>query len=75
MYDFTVATINKCFELQNDWLKIICIRYNFVLYHCVKEIENFEQHENFLSDMHQYLISPKLYQGATEYKVLCISVH
>ena len=28
MYDLTIATINKCFEFQNDWFKIIHIRYN-----------------------------------------------
>ena len=71
MYDLTIAIINKCFEFQSDWLKIIHI----VLPHCVKEIKNFEQYKNFLSDMHQNLISFKLYQGATEYKVSSISGH
>ena len=28
MYDLTIAIINKCFEFQNDWLKMIPIRYN-----------------------------------------------
>ena len=51
------------------------IARNFILYHCVKEIKNFEQHRNFLSDMHQNLISTKLYQGATEYKVSSIYAH
>ena len=23
----TISIINKCFEFENDWLKIICIRY------------------------------------------------
>ena len=27
MYDLTIAIINKYFEIQNDWLKIIRIRY------------------------------------------------
>ena len=27
-YDLTTAIINKCFEFQNDWLKIILDRYN-----------------------------------------------
>ena len=27
-YDLTIAIINKCFEFQNDWLKIIPVRYN-----------------------------------------------
>ena len=49
------------------------IARNFVLYHCVKEIKNFEQHRNFLSDMHQNLIRTKLYQDATEYKVSSVS--
>ena len=40
----------------------------FVLYHCDKEIKNFEKHPNFLSDMHQNLINTKLYQGTTECK-------
>ena len=78
MYDLTTAIVNKCFEFQNDWLNIICIRYNcthFVLYHCVKEIKNFKQHRSFSSDMHQNLISTKLYQGGTEYKVSSISAH
>ena len=28
IYDLTTAIINKCFEFQNDWLKIIPVRYN-----------------------------------------------
>ena len=28
LYDLTIAIINKCFEFQNDWLKIIPVRYN-----------------------------------------------
>ena len=28
IYDLTNAIINKCFNYQNDWLKIIRIRYN-----------------------------------------------
>ena len=28
MYDLSTAIINKCFEFQNDWLKIIPVRYN-----------------------------------------------
>ena len=28
IYDLTIAIINKCFEFQNDWLKIIPVRYN-----------------------------------------------
>ena len=27
MYDLTIVIINKYFEFQNDWLKIIRIRY------------------------------------------------
>ena len=27
-YDFDIAIIYKCFEFQNDWLKIIRIWYN-----------------------------------------------
>ena len=43
MYDLTIAIINKCLEFQSDWLKIIRISSsNFVPYHCVKEIKNFE---------------------------------
>ena len=51
MYDLTIAIVNKYFEFQNDWLKIIrisgyafvsTIARNFVLYHYVKEIKNFE---------------------------------
>ena len=65
LYDLTIAIIKKCFEFQNDWLKIGSllgtITRNFVLYHCVKGIDNFEQHQNFLSDMHQNLISTRLY--------------
>ena len=34
-----------------------------------KEIKNFEQHQNFLSDMHQNPISTKLHQCKTELKV------
>ena len=44
--------------------------HNFVLYYCVKKIKTIEQHWNFLSDIHQNLISTNLYQDATEYKVL-----
>ena len=51
------------------------IASNFVLYHCVKQIKNIEQHRNFLSDRHQNLISTNLYQDATEYKVSSISEH
>ena len=29
IYDLTIAIINKYFEFQNDWLKIIPVRYNF----------------------------------------------
>ena len=47
----------------------------FVLHHCVKEIKDIEQDRNFLSDMHQNLISTTLYQGTTEYKVSSISQH
>ena len=32
------------------------IAHNFVQYHIVKEIKNFEHHQNFLSDMHHNLI-------------------
>ena len=28
IYDLTIAITNKYFEFQNDWLKIIRIRYN-----------------------------------------------
>ena len=28
IHDLTIATINKCLEFQNDWLKIIPIMYN-----------------------------------------------
>ena len=55
--------------------RLYTIGQNFVPYHCVKEIKNIEQHWNFLNDMHQNLISSKLYQGATEYKVSSISAH
>ena len=44
------------------------IARNFVLYHCIKEIKNFEQHRNFLTNIHQNLISTKFYQDAAEYK-------
>ena len=27
-YDLTIAIINKCFEFQNDYLKVIRIRHN-----------------------------------------------
>ena len=27
--DLTIAIINKCFKFENDWFKIIRIRYNF----------------------------------------------
>ena len=78
MCHLAIPIINKCFELQNDWFKIIrigIIARNFVLYHSVKEIKNLEQQRNCLSDMHQNLISSNLYQGATEYKVSSISAH
>ena len=26
MHDLTIAIINKCFEFENNWFKIICIR-------------------------------------------------
>ena len=64
--------INKYFEFQNNWLKKFLLRtiaHNFVLYHYVKKIKNFEKHWNFSSDIHQNLISTKLHQGATEYEI------
>ena len=63
MYDLTIAIINKCFEFQNDWLKIIrkdTIALNFVLYHCIKEIKNIEERQNFMNDMHQNHIKVQL---------------
>ena len=54
---------------------LIPAKYTTVLYHCVKEIKNSEQHRNFKSDMHQYLIRNKLHPGTTEYKVSPISEH
>ena len=57
---------------ENEWLfrEFEIRKYtnarNFILYRCV--IENFEQHRNFLSDMHQNLIRTKLYQDPTKYK-------
>ena len=69
MHDLTIAIINKCFEFKNDWLKLFVldtIALNFVGYHCVKEIKNFELQQNFLSNMHQTLISTKLYEGGTK---------
>ena len=64
IYDLTILITDKCFKT---------IVRNFFLYHCFKEIKNNEQHRNFLSDIHQNLISSNLYQGATEYKVSSIS--
>ena len=55
--------------------KLGTIAHNFILYHCVKETINFEQHRNILNYMHQNLIITKLYQGATEYKVSSTSAH
>ena len=76
VYDLTVVIINKC-DGQNDWLKIICIRYNSTQFcsHCVNEIKNVERQRNFLNNMHQTVISTKLCRGATEYKVSSISAH
>ena len=37
------------------------IASEFVQYHCVNEVKNFEQKWNFLSDMHKNLISTRLY--------------
>ena len=51
------------------------IARNFILYHCVKEIRNFEQQRNFLSNIHQNVLSNKLYKDATEYKLSSISAH
>ena len=42
IYDLTISVINKCFEFQNDRLKIICIKYNCAQHHCVKGIRNFK---------------------------------
>ena len=78
MHDLTIAIINKCFEFQNDWLKIIRIRCNctkFILYRCIKEIKKFRTTSEFLSNIHQNLIHTKLYQDATKYKVSSISAH
>ena len=75
MYDLTIAVINKCFEFQNDWLKIIRISNNFVLYPCIDEIKNFEQQQIFLSDIHQNLNSTKLHKNATVDNVSSISAH
>ena len=51
IHDLTNAIVNKCFEFQNDWLKIVriidTIPRNFILYHSVKGIKNFEEHRNF----------------------------
>ena len=49
---------------------------NFLLYIVhITEIKNFEQHRNFLSDIHRNRTGTKLYQGATEYKVSLIYAH
>ena len=29
IYELTLASINKCFEFKNDWLKTIRMRYNW----------------------------------------------
>ena len=35
MHDLTIANINKCFEFQKDWLKIIRTRYNCTQFHLI----------------------------------------
>ena len=32
LYYLTITITNKCFKFQNDWFKIICIRYNCTLF-------------------------------------------
>ena len=76
MYHLTIAITNvSSFEMigLKEFVKgtIAC---NFVLYYSVKEIKNIEQHQNFLSDMHQNLIRTKSYQDATEYEMSSIFV-
>ena len=69
----TLAIFSSCIAV-----KIIRIRYNctqFCSYHCVKKFKNFEQHRNFLSDIHQNVIGTKLCIVVTEYKVSTISMH
>ena len=75
MYDLNIAFTNKCFQFKSYWLKKCLqdtIARNFAGYHCVKEIKNFE-HLNLSGDMHQNLMSDKLYLGATESKSSRIS--
>ena len=67
----TVTVINKWINFKNDCLKIIRIEnksLNFVLYHHIKEIDNFGQQWNLYSDMHQNLISTSSYQNAAKFK-------
>ena len=79
IYDLTISIINKYFEFQNDWIEIIHNRWNCTqfspIYHCVKEIKNFEQYRNFLSDMHQNRISNKLHQDTTQHKVSSVTAY
>ena len=58
MYDFSITFINKCFEFQNDWLKIIRpIACNFVLYHyhetqkecTITALLGFHVHQTFIN--------------------------
>ena len=77
MHSLTVAIINKYFKLQNVWLKIIRIKYiyslgNFDRYRCVKEVENFDQQQNLLGDIHQNLINSNLCYDATKHNVKAV---
>ena len=78
IYDLTISIINKCFEFQNDCLKIIRIRYNCTQFCRIPLWQKNQKYKTTSEFLERY--APKsnqhqIYQGATRYKISSILAH